>query len=282
MQLLIATWGINVGSIPAILIYGNDLETLGFTLIVCLYKGAVSKYIFIEKDWFWYYSCTIWCFSACLSVFSFAVDIEEPDYGTTASPLVCRPVESKLHIFTYLIVSAPLLLLSFVYTIGTIGLLWKRWKSFRKKENRFTVIGLGYGIRLSLCGVCFTVFLLCTCVPRLISYFKQQNDPNFDTTIYFIIYDYAFAIIQKTAVMFFKRCYYAPPENLTFKTSSYLRDDSFSRARPPTITSITELPSSDLPTSDLPTSGLQVPPKLTSITEEKVFEEDTQQNYEIV
>ncbi|RIB25304.1 hypothetical protein C2G38_2166192 [Gigaspora rosea] len=105
--------------------------------------------------------------------------------------------------------------------------------------------------------------------------------------------------------MFFNKCYYAPPENLTFKTSSYLRDDSFSRTRPPTTepSYTTELSPSDLPT--LPASSLQVPPKLTAIPEEsdnaesfeesgtnsirvtidvrtEVFEEDTQQDYEIV
>ncbi|CAG8521950.1 14664_t:CDS:1 [Cetraspora pellucida] len=82
--------------------------------------------------------------------------------------------------------------------------------------------------------------------------------------------------------MFFKKCYYAPPENLAYKTSSYLRDDSFSRTRPPIteatlpIANIPGLPPSSLPTSDLPTSptsglqtsSLQVPPKLASIPEE--------------
>ncbi|CAG8798400.1 5892_t:CDS:1, partial [Racocetra persica] len=125
---------------------------------------------------------------------------------------------------------------------------------------------------------------------------------------------------QKTAVIFFKKCYYAPPENLTYKTSSYLRDDSFSRTRPPITeasrptTNIPGLPPSSLPTLDLPSSdqssNLQVPPKLTSIPEEsetaevpsevgegsridagnirvtvdvrtEVFERDTQQDYEI-
>lgn len=339
MQLLVSTWGITISSIPSLLIYGNDLKTSGYrssiciiqqkfaffffyplhfffvSLVICLYKGAVKKYLLIEQDWFWYYSCVIWCFSACLSVFSFAVDIEDSNYGTIASSLVCKPIESRLHIFTYLIVSAPLLLLSLVYTIISSRLLLIRFKSFRQRQIRFTVMRLGHAIRLSLCGVCFTVFLLCTSVPRLISYFIQQNEPNFNSTILLTIYDYAFAVIgiiyfllfgsQKTAVMFFNKCYYAPPENLTFKTSSYLRDDSFSRTRPPTTETsyMTELSPSDLPT--LPASSLQVPPKLTSIPEEsdnaesfeeggsnsirvtidvrtEVFEEDTQHDYEIV
>ncbi|CAG8802760.1 24509_t:CDS:2, partial [Racocetra persica] len=191
IQLLIAAWGNIFGSIPSLLIYGDGLKTIGShsTILVCLYKASINKYILIEKDWFWYYSCSIWCFSACLNVFSFAVDIEEPNYGTRASSLVCRPFETGLHIFIYLVVSAPLLLLAFIYTIVSGKILFDRWKSYRKKENRFTVMGLGHAIRLWLCGAYFTAFLACTSIPRLFSYFKQ---PNVDTTL-LTIYDYAFS-----------------------------------------------------------------------------------------
>ncbi|CAG8688288.1 11399_t:CDS:2 [Funneliformis caledonium] len=266
-QLFVASWGYTVGLTPTIINYGDDLMNKAYDTQICIIQQMISLiflyplYIFpvilglyiwhaaenrnikIEKKYFWIISSLIWCFAVCFNVFSFADGYEKKNFGVRATPLLCKPPNSKFHQISYLVIVSPLFFIALVFTCFASAILWKRWRHYSAKRNRWTVLRYGHALRLFMCGLMYTSFIGISLLSRIISqYVIKSEHPEINKIV---IEDYVqplsgimlFLIFVKndSPAAFLPCLYYGGPEKLTFKSESYFRDDRILDVRPPSL-----------------------------------------------
>ncbi|CAI2177597.1 13069_t:CDS:2 [Funneliformis geosporum] len=232
-QLLVASWGYTLGLSPTIINYG------GFYI----WHAAENRNIKIEKKYFWIFSSLVWCFTVCYNVFSFVDGYEKENFGVRVTPLLCKPPNSKLNQITYLVIVPLLFCIAIAFTSFATAVLWKRWRHYSVKRNRWTALRYGHALRLFMCSIMYTSFLGIPLLSRVISqYWINSEHPEINKIV---VEDFVqplsgiilFLIFVKndSPAAFLPCIYYGGPEKLTFKSESYFRDDRILDARPPSL-----------------------------------------------
>ncbi|CAI2181644.1 4481_t:CDS:2 [Funneliformis geosporum] len=266
-QLLVASWGYTLGLSPTIINYGGDLMNKAHDTLICkiqqmisliflyplylfpvilgfyIWHAAENRNIKIEKKYFWIFSSLVWCFTVCYNVFSFVDGYEKENFGVRVTPLLCKPPNSKLNQITYLVIVPLLFCIAIAFTSFATAVLWKRWRHYSVKRNRWTALRYGHALRLFMCSIMYTSFLGIPLLSRVISqYWINSEHPEINKIV---VEDFVqplsgiilFLIFVKndSPAAFLPCIYYGGPEKLTFKSESYFRDDRILDARPPSL-----------------------------------------------
>ncbi|CAG8555601.1 7410_t:CDS:2 [Dentiscutata heterogama] len=191
----------SIGMLP-VLMFGDDLSTVGIHSLLCKISQKITSFLFFPTHVF------------PLVIVSIIIDANIDNFGTTVSLYMCIPVFNDRTYYGYVIPNLVLTGLSIPMSCHSGFILWRRWKTFSYHQNRSTAIKLGHSVRLCVFSSISTIFLLATLIPRMMIYHKgspvSQYILAFSTALLGVLLFLVFGSNSKAAI-FLPCCYYNPP-----------------------------------------------------------------------
>jgi len=169
----------------------------------------------LEQKFFWHFSGVIWGLTIILNIIDFMLNRKEENWGIQVGILFCRE-NHRVPFRGSIIITFILTITSIIITAHSIYILWGRWCSFNRKQNRRTAINLGYAVRLAVLSVIYFIILLASLILTLIAKDTEIRDkfmdffPSLFGAILFMIFG-----TTKSAAIFLPCCYYVHPSEPT-------------------------------------------------------------------
>ncbi|CAG8604338.1 2899_t:CDS:2 [Ambispora gerdemannii] len=240
----------NLANLPAVLVYGNDLQDRAFETPLCIIQQKISGFFFsqfqifpavlsfylwwalirndteIEKKCLRYVSGALWFYAFGNNIVRIILLRNEEHWGVVARRFNCSAIVTEASWLAWLVPSMLMTTIAAFFSCQAGFVLFFHWRKFSRRQNRRNAIKLGQAVRLSLSSFLYVSVLLSALIPSIVTklngtFVNNITPADYTTSIGGILLFLVFGTTS-TAAIFLPCCYYLPPN-----VKRPLNEDSF-------------------------------------------------------